>query len=74
MIFQDESYKNWEDRFDKLENDFDSFRDYFDRNKKCQCHIDECQHFDNALENVLGERTDNLFQLRLDIGFKRYRA
>lgn len=55
-----------------MENDFDSFIDYFNKNKKCKCDIDECKHFDKALVSVLGERTNNIVQSRLDIGFKTY--
>lgn len=64
--------EKWQKNFDKLEDDFDSFRDYYNQNKKCKCDIDECKHFDKALVQVLGDRANNLCNLRLQIGFRTY--
>ena len=35
--------ERWQKDFDKLEDDFDSFRNYYNQNKKCECDIDECK-------------------------------
>lgn len=64
--------KKWQKEFDILEDDFDRFRDYYNEIKKCDCDIDECKHFDKALTKVLGKRTDDLWNSRLQIGFKTY--
>jgi len=72
LNFQDQTYNNWQHEFERLENDFDSFRNYFSQNKKCSCNIDECKHFDKALVSVLGERTNNICKSRLNIGFRTY--
>ncbi len=64
--------EKWRLEYDRLDRDFYSLRDYFNRNKKCRCHIDECAHFDSVVEKVLGERTGSLFQSGLDISFRRY--
>lgn len=72
MEFQDQTYYNWQNEFEKLENDFDSFRDYFNQHKKCGCPIDECEHFDKALVDVLGKRTNNLCTSRFNIGLTTY--
>ena len=65
-------YQKWKNEYYNLENDFDIFRTYFIKNKKCDCHIDECKHFDKALIEVLGERTNKLCKSRIEIGFKTH--
>ena len=65
--------EKWQKEFDKLEEGFDLFRDYFNKTKKCDCDIDECKHFDKALTKILGKKVDELWDLRLQIGFRTYK-
>jgi len=65
--------EKWQKEFYKLEDDFDLFRDYFNKIKKCDCNIDECKHFDAALTKVLGKKVDDLWDSRLQIGFRTYK-
>ena len=62
----------WKNDFQKLEDDYDSLREYFMTNKKCRCHRDTCKHFDKVLKEVLGERIDETFQRRMNIGFNTF--
>lgn len=48
------------------------FRDYFNKNKKCKCDIDECKHFEKALVDVIGNRTNELHKKLLNIGIKTH--
>lgn len=65
--------EKWAKDYKKLRADFYKLRSYYDQNKKCQCHIDECVHFDEVLEKVLDKRTKQLCQEVIDIGFREYR-
>ncbi len=65
-------HKKWLQEAENLENDFDNFRDYFNRNKRCGCHIDECIHFDRSLSLVLGERAGRLCKFHVYNGFRTY--
>ena len=65
--------EKWQRDFDKLEEDFDQFRDYFNQTRTCDCDIDECKHFDKALTKVIGEKVDNLWNTRLQMGFRMYK-
>jgi len=60
----------WEKEFDKLEEDLESFRDYYNHVKKCKCDIDECKHFEIALNNNFKNRIEELWNLRLQVGFR----
>lgn len=61
-----------EDNYEKLANDFDSFRTYFNQHKKCECPIDECVEFDIALVQVFGDRTEKLMKKRIEFGIKTF--
>jgi hypothetical protein len=63
-------HEKWEKEFDKLENDLDSFRDYYSKTKKCKCNIDVCKHYKNAKNKVFSKRVDELWNLRLQVGFR----
>ena len=63
-------HKRWKTEFDKLEEDLDRFRDYYNKTKKCKCHIDECKHHEKAMNDVFKTRTDELWNLRLQVGFR----
>ena len=71
-MLKEQSYQSWQEDFNKLEDDFDLFLDYFNKNKTCKCDINECEHFDQALVKVLGKRTNDIFQSRLNLGINTY--
>ena len=59
--------KKWDDKFDKLEKDYDKFEEYFDKNRTCKCTVvTDCRHFDRAL-NIFNKRLDELDNLNLKI-------
>lgn len=59
--------KKWDNEFDKLEKDYDKFREYFDKNRTCNCKdVDDCRHFDNALK-IFDKKLDELDDLNLKI-------
>lgn len=62
-------HKKWEKEFDNLEENLDSFRKYYNHTKKCKCDIDDCRHFDSAMNKVFSKRIDELWNLRLQVGF-----
>jgi|APSaa5957512535_1039671.scaffolds.fasta_scaffold139595_1 hypothetical protein len=62
----------WDEKFDKLDTAFDSFREYFDKNRKCKCKdVDDCRHFDRAMK-IFDEKLDELDDLNLKIFGKVY--
>ena len=63
-------HEKWKKEFGRLESELDKFRDYYNRTKKCKCHIDECKHYDKAMSKVFAKRVDNLWNLRLQVGFR----
>lgn len=71
IILTDE-FDRWQKDFDELEGDFDSFRRYFDENRRCLCDIEECSHFEKALIDVLGDRSNELFYQRLNMGMRSF--
>ena len=52
----------WRRDYEKLDDDYDALRAYFDKHRKCSCEIDECKHFELAADRVLSERMDELMQ------------
>ena len=58
----------WGNEFDKLEDDLEKFREYFNKTKKCNCDIDECIHHEKAMNEVFGNRVDELWNQKLQIG------
>ena len=49
--------KRWDD---KLQEDYDKFREYFDKNRTCKCKdVDDCRHFDSALR-IFDKKLDEL--------------
>lgn len=66
-------FEQWKSKFDKLENDIESFRDYFNQTKNCRCSIESCKHFKKARNQVFGERIDYLYNLRMQISFQTYK-
>lgn len=66
--------EKWQKEFEAVEEGFDKFREFFDKNRSCKCEsVDECKHFDKALTKVLGKKVDDLWDLRLQIGSRTYR-
>ena len=61
--------KKWEKEFNKLDEDLESFRNYYNNLKKCKCGIDECKHYEKTMNKVFGMRIDELWNLRLQVGF-----
>ena len=58
----------WESEFDKLEDDLERFREYYNKTKKCNCDIDECVHHEKAMNEVFGKKVDELWNLKLQVG------
>lgn len=59
--------KRWDDKFDKLDQDYDKFRKYFDKNRTCKCQdVDDCRHFDSALR-IFDKKLDELDELNVQI-------
>jgi len=63
-------HKKWKEQYDELEDDLEKFRNYFAKTKKCNCNIDECIHFDHAMYKVFSKKVDELWNLRLQVGFR----
>jgi len=63
-------HEKWEKEFDKLEDDLDSFRNYYNKTKKCKCDIDVCKHYKRAKNEVFTKRVDEIWNSRLQIGFR----
>jgi len=63
-------HEKWKTQFDKLEDGLDLFLEYYNKTKKCTCHIDECAHFDDALDKVFSKKVDDLWNNRLQVGFQ----
>ncbi len=66
-------HKRWEKEFDKLEDEIEWFRTYFANVKECKCKIEKCRHYKRARHKIFGNRIDELYNLRLQIGFRVYR-
>lgn len=64
--------EKWEKEFDKLEEDLDRFRDYYNKTKKCKCLIENCSHFKKERHKIFGDKIDYLYNLRMQIGFQTY--
>ncbi len=67
-------HKKWEKEFDSLEEDLDRFRDYYNGIKKCKCHIDECKHYEVAVNKVFRKKIDELWNLKLQVGFRTFNS
>ncbi len=63
-------HKKWEAEFDRLDNDLESFRHYYNKTKKCKCGIDVCKHYQKAKNEVFEKRVNELWNLRLQVGFR----
>jgi len=63
-------HEKWKKEFDRLELDLDEFTHYYNKTKNCDCHIDECKHYDKAMDEVFAKRIDDLWDLRLQVGFR----
>lgn len=59
--------KEWDNKQDKIEEDFDKFVLYFDKHRTCTCKsVDDCRHFDRALK-IFDKQLDELGELYLKI-------
>jgi len=40
--------EKWQKEFEAVEEGFDKFREFFDKNRSCKCEsVDECKHFES---------------------------
>ena len=59
--------KKWDNEYDKMEEDYDKFCKYFDKNRICDCKdVNDCRHFDRAL-SIFDKKLDDLDDLNLKI-------
>ena len=42
------TYRHWKESYEKLRNEKKSFRNYFDKHRKCRCKIESCKHLKNT--------------------------
>ena len=61
----------WQEDYKKLDKAYYKFRAYYNRNRKCDCeHVSVCDHFEKALQKVLGKQSWELCQrgFRINMG------
>lgn len=59
--------EQWDKEFEKIEEDYDKFHEYFNKNRKCKCSdVNDCRHFDKAIK-IFDKRLDELDDLNLKI-------
>lgn len=63
----EKTQSEWDEKFDKLEKDFDNFRLYFDKHRTCKCKdVDDCRHFDKAIQ-IFDKQLSELDQINLKL-------
>ena len=64
----------WKAEHDMLEIDFDHLTEWWVKNKPCSCNSDAdgifCKHYDRILKITLGNKADQLWEDRLQIGIE----
>ena len=66
---REEQYHAWKLEFRKLDKEVEHFLENFLQNKVCKCKNDECKHFKEKRTSVFGKRIDELYNMKLKIGF-----
>ena len=64
------NYYKWKNEFIKLDSEINSLREKFLQNKNCRCTSVECIHFKEMRKRIFGNRINELYNQRLNIGFE----
>ncbi|MBN4046338.1 hypothetical protein JYT57_01530 [Nitrosarchaeum koreense] len=62
--------EKWHKDYDKLKNEHEAFRNYFNKHRTCKCNIDLCKHLQKIEKKMFNPRYYELVNKHIIIGLQ----